>query len=911
MFPDDLPLAATRFATSKLRTYDDLRNVGTFGFRGEALASASAVSRLSIVSRRRDGLGENTGGNGGDGEKKDNNYSDACAYKMSYCDGRPENSNNKSSISSKSSTSTPILKKIRPIPTAGRHGTVIKVEDLFYNLPSRKRAFASSRKESEEYGKVLGVVQRYAVRGAGMGSGFVCRRRGGGGGGGGGGSGNSSRKGGKKGGMGGGGGSSRGEGANVVDLNTSSLPAVKKIIEARKNERAKVQNESMNITNNNNNNSNGIHNSNNSNDSNNNDNNDPNPNSSHSVLDILADAATKQAVGHVFGSGVASELLRLTCGEGDVEAVAHAALASSPSSSLSPSIHTIATTTSTTTTATTKIVVDPLSFAYHATGYITNASYSPPKPSQLFILFVNGRLIDSNPIRRSINDRFVDSLPRGSRPFVYINLTVPGPHVDVNVHPTKAEVALLHEDKICEALSLAVEELLGSASASRTFKTVSLVSSSKSKMVTDITSHRNGNDVIVATTNNNNNEAIRIKNINDAVLKAGYSFIQKKIPESYNNGDNENDTIMTKGIQSINDDDNNNNNERNDDDRPSPTKKRSVDAKNLVRTNLAARPGALEPFLVANENGYGGSYKNNNDGNSNSNGNEVDEKDDNYKSITVGSSKTSAVLEHAPDCDFFKMKSLSSSSSSSKGIDMNIPGAFASAICRCMIERGGTLPPAPPPQPPKSSSFVRPKKFEHSKCTYASICTLRDRISTRHHDGLTTKLRGATFVGCVSSRRSLIQWGVELIMIDHGRLSSELFYQLALARFGSVPKGAIVGTVDMASPGGGLDVKMMIEAALQFEEDSMSQDLGRLVDSDSSRVSHSSLFGEKVSRTNADIADQATKCLSEHGELSLFSHFSIPLSVTAEEEGVTNLSFLPTIFLTKLLLHDWYDNDKS
>ncbi|VDK17902.1 unnamed protein product, partial [Anisakis simplex] len=51
---DEMRICCDRFTTSKLRRFEDLESMSTFGFRGEALSSLSQVSRLSILSRTAD-----------------------------------------------------------------------------------------------------------------------------------------------------------------------------------------------------------------------------------------------------------------------------------------------------------------------------------------------------------------------------------------------------------------------------------------------------------------------------------------------------------------------------------------------------------------------------------------------------------------------------------------------------------------------------------------------------------------------------------------------------------------------------------------------------------------------------------------------------------------------------------------
>jgi len=100
----DLRLSVERYATSKIKSETDLTAIGTLGFRGEALASIAAVSRMRIVSRPRE-KGE--------------------AHSLTIVAGRIEG------IS---------------IDARGP-GTTVVVEDLFFNLPARARFLGTPRTE--------------------------------------------------------------------------------------------------------------------------------------------------------------------------------------------------------------------------------------------------------------------------------------------------------------------------------------------------------------------------------------------------------------------------------------------------------------------------------------------------------------------------------------------------------------------------------------------------------------------------------------------------------------------------------------------------------------------------------------------------------------------------------------------
>jgi len=114
---DDLPLAISAHATSKISQLDDLSTISTMGFRGEALSSIAAVSKFSLISKPA--IQEHA--------------------MMLQVNGSGE-----FSIS----------------PTARKDGTTVEVRDLFFNAPVRKKFLKSAR---SEFQAIEMVVKRFAL----------------------------------------------------------------------------------------------------------------------------------------------------------------------------------------------------------------------------------------------------------------------------------------------------------------------------------------------------------------------------------------------------------------------------------------------------------------------------------------------------------------------------------------------------------------------------------------------------------------------------------------------------------------------------------------------------------------------------------------------------------------------------
>ena len=121
----DLELALSRHATSKITDLEDLENIASLGFRGEALASISSVSRLTMTSKAGDDVTAGSGDNSGwkvvaEGQEMDVILS----------------------------------------PAAHSRGTTLEVRDLFFNTPARKKFLKT---EKTEFSRIDEILKRIAL----------------------------------------------------------------------------------------------------------------------------------------------------------------------------------------------------------------------------------------------------------------------------------------------------------------------------------------------------------------------------------------------------------------------------------------------------------------------------------------------------------------------------------------------------------------------------------------------------------------------------------------------------------------------------------------------------------------------------------------------------------------------------
>lgn len=770
MDQEDMLLAAVRHATSKIQNVDDLVKIQSYGFRGEALASISMVSRLSIVSRTSN---------------------NSVGYKVTYHDGKPTTE--------------------RPYPTARTKGTTITIQDLFYNIPHRKRM-----KSSDEYNAILKVLQSYAIHNAHKGISFHCQYK------------NSSSSNNNT-------GTSRSSSNSNTnhrtDLNTSNIIR-------RYNNRSKAANlDTCSTVNNNKEDDNE--------NKNNKTRNDDDDQQQHEI--------TKEVFAQIYGSHLVSHLQRFTfelsrpdvvvpneeqqqqaSSSSNVELQAQqqqlassyslptAAISSTPMEStlydeevmmaLAASSETPLPPPSISSTEEKGQQQTKSKLVYACSGLLTSPYYSSNQNTNKaiqFTLFINHRLVDGClSIKRTIENVYNDYTKL--KPYVYMSLVVPSEEVDVNVHPTKREVALLYMDDICYDIA----------------RQLRLLCQQQSYM-TDSSS------------------SSKTKTTNPSIVKNPYL-------NRDNNKKRKQD--LTEEVD-----------EQRDDDRSSALAVKhdyKIPPSKLVRTSRSASAGLLEPYLVPTQ-----SLSQQQQSRDVSASSPSDDTTNDRINMNEKSKQPQQQQQHNSDCPLLV-------SNPSYDLTIPGAFAKIASLCHCIaryntatnrnIATTGSAYTTTTTTPPASRPII--KSLSPYPCSYQSIQSLRRRTYKDIDINVRQKLKSSVYVGMISHHRSIIQCHDELVIIDHYELARCMFYQLALNRFQS--GDAIIFPSECY-----IDIKHVVGIMLQVEESIHDSDYRQQLQQHIRNNSIDNI-GVKVSETNDDIAQQVTDCLWEKASM-LREYFSI------------------------------------
>ncbi|KAL9645144.1 hypothetical protein ABK040_002347 [Willaertia magna] len=115
---------------------------------------------------------------------------------------------------------------------------------------------------------------------------------------------------------------------------------------------------------------------------------------------------------------------------------------------------------------------------YNIHAFFTNVNFSSKEKQ--FILFINKRLVDHSALKKAVISVFEPYLPKKGYPFVFVKLEMNPRHLDVNMHPTKKEVAFLNEEQIIDDIKEEIRKKLLGSNSSRVFKPTATNSSTLS-----------------------------------------------------------------------------------------------------------------------------------------------------------------------------------------------------------------------------------------------------------------------------------------------------------------------------------------------------------------------------------------------------------------------------------------------
>ncbi|KAL7572827.1 hypothetical protein ACA910_014681 [Epithemia clementina (nom. ined.)] len=852
MAKKDLPWAVVRHATSKLRSVADFAQLTSFGFRGEALASISMVARrLTLHSR----IAKNKSG-----------------YILSFCDGKP--------VATTTTTMSAVSSHIHhndgavaatPQAKARNVGTTVIVEDLFYNLPHRKRAAASLR---DEYLQVLQVVQKYAILYASQGVGFICEKK----------KITSSTKGGSRSGNKA---TTSSNNSSIMDFNTSCgmVLQLRKVLSLQRQEEG------------------------------------GGPGAEHPlVLEELKRRATQEVIALVYGSALKSHLEPFACHwkkndtswkedekwtsslerrNNEIQNETYAAYWHSNNAKEDADTALPPTTlahnndgdqSSAATMECWGFVSHPWAMSNSNNNNKTSTNHNTMLPATtttastktkrntVLVLFVNQRLVESRYLQRRLEEVYAAFYHKQQqppqqqadsssslhhhyhRPFLFLSLTVPCSTVDVNVHPTKREVTLLYLEEICQHLVNSLRQTLSkfghAFEPANHVATTSTTPSTAAKTTVNKTRSTGGR---VETTSHGDTKETRKRKRHSKEEEdqsdsnsVGQEEEEEDDDESYNKEEVDEppkqDVVSQTRRRRYQDSQDTSSSSQQSSKKQSlaleasSMSQQQQSISKLIRTHhRVMQAGALEPFLTASQTKQSLVATQSLSQDSNNGTQSTDARAVSPAAPTASSTLSQGQL-HKPTCPLGQSLQVNSMSSDVGGegavdlaqpsgrggvVNLSQPGAFAIAasFCNCRVptttltvtnvERTAATICLP------RQSIPRPRKLSPTKCSFSSIQSLRTSVQRSADRTVEAQLRTACFVGVTSPQRSLLQIGEQLVLWNHYEAARELFYQLALNRFAAPPAALLGGG---GGHGGrednhhGIDVRAVIADLLQVEE---------------------------------------------------------------------------------------------
>lgn len=370
-------------------------------------------------------------------------------------------------------------------------------------------------------------------------------------------------------------------------------------------------------------------------------------------------------------------------------------------------------------------------------GFITGADYAG-KVTKL-ILFINGRSVDFPPLKRCMEATYASLLPKAAKPWIFLDVRMPATDVDVNVHPTKKEVAFLHQEDFIERLRVAVEETLFASNAQRSFKQALLPGAVHPlPLPNEIqTSQSYRPDKLVRTDRKTQTLDTFFSSIGETnkmqhvALDPILGHVNKSDLESENSHVYDKNTI--KSIKTS----------------PQDGKK----DRNLYKDAFLAS-ASMPPRRKARP--------------------EINTKSklDNFAFLPTPMEISGAISRNP-------MKVLSAEDS--KNVERLEVEEIADNQTQTVMnhtskENVGT------------KAIVTPMSTQFSDPVYQRLSqiieTLTEKMENKSHDGLSELLHSMIYVGIVDSRRCLVQSGTRLCLIDLNQITNDLFYQRSL-RLGS------------------------------------------------------------------------------------------------------------------------------